>query len=76
MIINIKTFFCNFVGTFLLVLALFMAIAPWDWITILIGRIYINHGVFTGIALLLFLLAIIAFRKFDFYDTFISNDIR
>ena len=75
MIIDIKAFFCNFIGGFLLVLALFMAIAPWNWMNLLFRTLNINHGLCTGSAVLLFLFAIVAFRRFNFYDTFLSNGL-
>ena len=75
MIIDIKAFFCNFIGGFALVLALFMAIAPWNWMHLLFGTLNINHGLCTGVALLLFLLMIVAFRRFNLYDIFLSSGV-
>lgn len=73
MVIDVYSLFCNFIGGFLLILAFFMAIAPWNSINVLFGTKNVKHGLYTGCALFLFLVAIVAFRRFDLYDVFVKT---
>ena len=66
-------FICNFIGGCLLVLSLFLGMAPWDWISQLNSKRQINHALYILMSLILFLFAIITFRKFDFHNIFLDN---
>ena len=70
---DVAGFISVFVGSCLLFFSLFVGIAPWDWLIQLSKQKNLNHGLCIVASLILFLLAIIVFRKFQFRDIFINN---